>query len=298
MHGDERVPQTRPPRARTTAFTLVELLVVIAIISILAAMLLPALEEAIGTARRVACASQLKQHHLAILMYSDDFRDALPLKLRGDCWTWHYRMDRDNGSYSALSALGYYTPEARICPASFWRAHDNLSVPGGMSLSTFKTSDGYCGTYYYFGGGQYCTADPHRLTDYVIRNAQIRQSGRYLLTGDWYAPQAFPSKRDAYDGGNSAHWDRYRYSNHDAWENPTGMNALFHDGHVEWADHGEVSSIGSRFMWSPRNASYVWSSQVPDRGIRYVLDGELGTAYKYPPAEYEEFKRILDTRWK
>ena len=59
-------------------FTLIELLVVIAIISILAALLLPALASAKARAYRIQCASQMKQTGLAFNVFASDNGDMFP----------------------------------------------------------------------------------------------------------------------------------------------------------------------------------------------------------------------------
>jgi prepilin-type N-terminal cleavage/methylation domain-containing protein/prepilin-type processing-associated H-X9-DG protein len=67
-------------------FTLIELLVVIAIIAILAAILFPVFARAREKARQTACLSNVKQIGLGLLMYAQDYDEALPFHCNG--WGW------------------------------------------------------------------------------------------------------------------------------------------------------------------------------------------------------------------
>lgn len=74
----------RLPEISERGFTLTELLVVMTVIGLLAGLLFPAIWSAKDRIRRTACASNLRQINLGVLMYSDDSRDATPGASGGD----------------------------------------------------------------------------------------------------------------------------------------------------------------------------------------------------------------------
>ena len=65
-------------QSQSKRFTLIELLVVIAIIAILAALLLPALNNARATGQRTQCLSNLKQIALSSAVYADSYDGYYP----------------------------------------------------------------------------------------------------------------------------------------------------------------------------------------------------------------------------
>lgn len=102
------------------AFTLVELLVVISIISLLIAMLLPALRQARAAGLATKCLSNQRQLFLPLLAYINDHRDHLPYNSRaepvfgggGNTSGWLNRM-------TFVGVLAPYNPDApgiRSCP--------------------------------------------------------------------------------------------------------------------------------------------------------------------------------------
>jgi prepilin-type N-terminal cleavage/methylation domain-containing protein/prepilin-type processing-associated H-X9-DG protein len=120
-------------RHRRQAFTLIELLVVIAIIGILAAMLFPVFAQAREQARKITCVSNIKQLGTAMLMYAQDYDEALPVQGRNIidpcCGFW---MDG-----------GYGVPDWRTSLITNWAKSLLTYATGEVGIYQCRSNKGY-----------------------------------------------------------------------------------------------------------------------------------------------------------
>ncbi len=117
-------------RRAQAGFTLVELLVVVAIISLLAGMLLPALQKAAETAYQTACQNNKRQIYLTFSSYVDMNNDTFPSVLFWPTVAGDYRYWHDSLHRAGLAEKGQGVNAA--CPSgeiSGWRKD---SFPGGI----------------------------------------------------------------------------------------------------------------------------------------------------------------------
>jgi prepilin-type N-terminal cleavage/methylation domain-containing protein len=287
-------PQGIAPGSSERAFTLVELLVVISIISVLMAILMPALN---GVRRQAAALTGMRNQREvanAVNLFAADHGDLYPPSVAtvgmSDDWSWydpiqltgkHKRSPQVHRSMSAY--LRDYIPDARtvFCPSApkqykylqqSWDAGDNWNNPDNdMPLDPVDGT--YCFYWNYIG----YLGKPRELFRGPRGPASGGQHSQLLVSdyfgyGHWTRPDFFASCEKLPGGDiieetwlSSALWSAA--GNPDAGMPQVRLRAAFTDGHVESYYPTEVSAMRVSLY---RDGMPPYPDGAGSRGIFYI----------------------------
>ncbi len=201
MQPSSPIPRSQPTRSarRSGAFTLIELLTVIAIIGILAAILIPTLGAVRESARSASCQNNLRQIHLATVLYSEDHSGFFPDDNNGGGKTWTMELASYLDYDRHLNKKEIFKCSSKVGLIDNWQFwHSNYAM--NYLLVAYDGQD-----------------------DRRLRYEQIREPTRILLAHDWFGWGRI-SMPPEIRGNNQRQGEVFIHNGH--------SNAVFVDGHI------------------------------------------------------------------
>ncbi len=241
--GSRSLSGTLPKRRiGYSKFTLIELLVVIAIIAILAAMLLPALNQARAKAKDIQCTSNLKQIGTYMQLYVEQNGGRTPAENRNISSDWAGKWQ------DMLYSL--YAPGASIYDYCFLRGlPDGTLIPRGPfgcpSSMAYKPAES-C-RHYAINNKGFASVGGGGT---AVMLSRIRRASMRLMATDVDVWGNYPDPGiGSRDGMVTVGKGEWRHGNRQ------GANCVFADGHVEYRSNSAIPASNTT-----TDTGYFWGT--------------------------------------